>query len=106
MIENPLVLGTIVFVLVYLIRKLDWETEGLKAMWLTMIVSLGIALFERIIKVGIPGVLVCEMVSEPAGALTCLLAILQAIVQEAGVVFVAAQVIYQILRRAILKERI
>lgn len=106
MIENPLVLGTIVFVLVYLIRRFAWNVEGLKAMWLTMVVSLGIALFGRIIEVGIPSILVCEMVSEPVGALTCLLAILQAIVQEAGVVFAAAQIVYQILRRAILKERI
>jgi len=106
MIENPFVLGTIVFVLVYLIRRFGLKAEGLKAMWLTMAVSLGVALFERIMEVGVPNVLVCEMVSEPVGALTCLLAILQAIVQETGVVFVAAQVVYQTLRRAILKERI
>lgn len=104
--ENPIVLGTIVFVLVYLVRKFGWKVEGLKAMWLTMLTSLGIALFIRITEVGIPNVLVCEMVTEPVGALTCSLAILQAVVQETGVVFVAAQVVYQILRRAILKERV
>jgi len=110
-LENPLILGTIVVVLVWVIRKLGLDVEGLKALWLTMVVAIFLAIAGRLVATGIPNFLVCEMVPEPVGFLPCLFAILRAIVEEAGIVFAAAELIYQVLRReiagrSILGERI
>lgn len=103
---NPLVLGTIVFALVWLIRKFGWTVEGLKALWLTMIVAVVAAILERVFTVGIPNFLVCEIAPEPVGFLTCLSAIVRTILEEAGVIFAAAELIYQVLRREIVGRTI
>ena len=100
-LENPLVLGTIVFALVWLFRKLGLVIDGLKALWFTMIVAIVVAIAERLFTTGIPNFLVCEMVSEPVDFLTCLFAILRTILEEAGVIFAASELIYQVLRREI-----
>jgi|GEM_PF-3422490 len=100
-LENPLILGTIVFALVWLFRKLGLDVEGLKALWFTMIVAVALAIAGRLLATGIPNFLVCEMVPEPVGFLTCLFAILRTILEEASVTFVAAEMIYQLLRREI-----
>lgn len=105
-IQNPIVLGAIVVILVWLIRKFGWSMGGLGALWLTMLVALVLALVERLLQAGIPNFLVCEMVPEPVGFLSCLFAIIRAISEEAGVIFVAAQLIYQVLRREIVGRSI
>ena len=101
LLENPLILGTIVFVLVWVFRRLGLDIEGLKALWFTMVVAVVVAVAERLFATGIPNFLVCEMVSEPVASLTCLFAILRTILEEAAVVFAAAELIYQLLRREI-----
>ena len=100
-LENPLVLGTIVAILVWALRKFKWPVEGLKALWLTMITAIVLAIGGRLIATGIPNFLVCEMAPEPVGFLTCLFAILRTVLEEAGVIFAAAELIYQVLRREI-----
>jgi len=111
MVENALILGAIVSFLVWVFRKAGLDVEGVKALWFTMIVAVIVAVAERLFATGIPNFLVCEMVSEPVASLTCLFAILRAILEEAAVVFAAAELIYQVLRReiagrSILGERI
>lgn len=101
LIGNPFVLGAIVFVLVWVIRKFGWDVTGLGALWLTMFVAIIVAILERLFAVGVPNFLVCELAPEPAGFLRCFLLIVRAIVEEAGVIFAAAEVIYQALRREI-----
>lgn len=101
LIKNPMVLGTIVFALVWFVRKLGWSVEGLKALWLTMIVAILIAVAERLLSVGPPNFLICEMVSEPVSSLSCLLGILESVVKEAGIIFAATELIYQVLRREV-----
>ena len=98
-ITNPVVLGLLVIVITKIARWLKWPVEGIKAMWLTMVIAFIGALVERVLSGGLPSFLVCELALEPVGFLTCLLKIIQAILEEFGVIFVAAEIIYQALRR-------
>jgi hypothetical protein len=100
-IKNPPVLGFVVFVLTWVLRTLKWKTDGIPALWLTMLVAAVVAALETILK-GLPNVIVCQLTpSHPAAFLTCIWRILEAILEEAGPIFALSQAIYQLLRREV-----
>ena len=104
MIENAVILGIIVFALVWVIRRFAWDVNGLKAMWLTMGVSLAIALADWALAAGWREIVVCQFVLEPSAFLSCLVQMARTVVETAGVIFVSAQVIYKVLRLKIASE--
>jgi len=96
----------VVFVLMWVLRKLQWPVEGIKALWLTMGVSVVIAVVETLISSGSPGILVCSLSNDPEAALACVIEIAEAVVEQAAIVFAASQLVYQVLRRALVGERV
>lgn len=95
--ENPIILGAVVIGLVWLIRKFAWDAEGLKALWLTYVVSVFIAFIE-IMATGGFELEVCSPVADPVEAVQCALAIIQGLTAQAGILFVTAKLIYEALR--------
>lgn len=101
-IDNPLVLGIIVFILTLIIRKVGWKADGAPALWLTMGVSAVIAVGEWLLQGGANNIVICELpLTAPSVFLTCLWRIIEATTKEAGVIFVLSQTVYQLLRREI-----
>lgn len=103
LIQNPLVLGLIVFVVVWLIRRLKWPVEGPKAIWLTYMVALGIGVAEKVFLEGFPSVVTCALVpgNPPAFAL-CVAEILTNVLAFTGVIFGVTTGIYKVLRHKML----
>ena len=112
LLENPIVLGALVFLITWLIRKVGWKIDGVPALWLVMGVAGVIALLEWLLLGGPSKILICELsLQGPVALLTCVGRILEAVAKEFGVIFAAAQGVYQLLRReiagrSILGERI
>ena len=107
MIENAVILGIIVFALVWVIRRFAWDVNGLKAMWLTMGVSLAIALADWALAAGWQQIELCQLggfISDPGGFIGCLIQMIRTVVEAAGVIFVSAEVIYKVLRLKIASE--
>jgi len=102
LLDNPLILGAIVFFLTLVFRKVAWAKDGLPALWLTMGVAAVIATIEWLLQGGPSTIVVCELtLQDPLAFLLCLGRIIQAIAEQAGVIFLACQGVYQLLRREI-----
>jgi len=115
LLRNPVVLGAVAMALVWLLRKLQWSDgvylvaiNGPKAIWLTYIVALCIAVGEKLLLEGFPVVVTCGLVpTEPPAFVVCVFQIIENVLAWSGVVFAAATVIYKILRsKMLLGERI
>ena len=108
LLRNPAVLGAIAVALVWLLRKVKWPVVGPKAIWLTYGVALGLAVVEKLLLEGFPVVVTCALVpTDPPAFVVCVFQVLENILAWSGVLFVAATVIYKILRsKMLLGERI
>jgi len=102
LLENPIILGLIVFLLTLVFRKVGWGKDGVPALRLTMGVAVVIALGEWLLLGGPYKIIVCSpILTDPVAFLGCLVKIVEAIAKEFGVVFGFSQIVYQILRREI-----
>jgi len=103
-IDNPLVLAVLVIVLTWLIRKLKWESEGIKALWLTMGISLVIASVDTVFGGGAVLIPAWPGWVSPGAVLVYIGGVLGSITANSGVIFASAQAIYQLLRREIVNR--
>lgn len=101
LVENALVLGAVTTLIVWLLRKLKWPVSGVPAMWLTMGVSVVIAVIEAVVNDGFSSVFVCNIGTDPVGAVNCLVETIRGIAAQASAVWLASQGVYQILRVAL-----
>lgn len=102
LLENPIILGALVFLITLVLRKLGWGKDGVPALRLTMGVAVAIALGEWLLLGGPYKIMVCTPIwADPFAPLGCLVRIVEAISKEFGVVFGFSQIVYQILRREI-----
>jgi len=108
LLKNPVVLGAIAVALVWLLRKAKWDVGGPKAIWLTYVVALCIAVAEKLLLGGFPVVLTCPLApTDPPSFVVCVFQVIQNILAWSGVVFAAATVVYKVLRsKMLLGERI
>jgi len=108
LLKNPVVLGSIAVALVWLLRKAKWDVDGPKAIWLTYVVALCIAVVGKLLAGGFPAVLTCPLApTDPPAFVVCVFQVIENILAWSGVVFAAATVVYKILRsKMILGERI
>lgn len=99
LLRNPLLLGAIAVALVWFLRKVKWDVGGVKAIWLTYVVALCIAVVEKLALEGFPVVLTCALApTDPPSFVVCVFQVIQNVVAWAGVVFAVATVIYKVLR--------
>ena len=98
-LKNPAVLGAIAVALVWFLRKVKWSVDGPKAIWMTYVVALCIAVGEKLLLEGFPVVVTCGLVpTNPPTFIVCVFQIIENILAWSGVLFVAATVIYKVLR--------
>ena len=99
LLKNPILLGAIAVALVWLLRKVKWDVGGVKAIWLTYVVALCIAVAEKLLLEGFPVVLTCPLApTDPGSFVVCVFQVIQNVLGWAGVVFGVATVIYKLLR--------
>lgn len=102
LLENPIILGALVFLVTLVLRKLGWGKDGVPALWFTMGVAAVIAVGEWLLLGGPYRLVPCQpILTDPLAFLGCLVKIVEAISKEFGVVFGFSQIVYQILRREI-----
>ncbi|TET75003.1 MAG: hypothetical protein E3J42_04130 [Dehalococcoidia bacterium] len=108
LLKNPIVLGSIAVALVWLLRKAKWAVDGPKAIWLTYVVALCIAIVQKLLLEGFPVVVTCALVpTNPPAFVVCVFQIIENVLAWSGVLFAAATVIYKVLRiKMLLGERI
>ena len=102
LLEIPLVLGVLVFLITLVLRKVGWGKDGVPALWFTMGVAAVIAVGEWLLLGGPYKLVPCQLTwTDPIAFLDCLSRILEAILKEFVVVLGFSQLVYQILRREI-----
>lgn len=108
LLRNPLVLGSIAVALVWFLRKVKWDVGGVKAIWLTYVVALCIAVVEKLALEGFPVMLTCALApTDPPAFVVCVFQVIGNVLAWSGVVFAAATVVYKVLRsKMVLGERI
>ena len=108
LLKNPVVLGAIAVALVWFLRQAKWDVDGPKAIWLTYVVALCIAVVEKLLLEGFPVVLTCALAPTDAPSfVVCVFQVIANILAWGGVVFGVATVIYKVLRsKMVLGERI
>jgi len=108
LLKNPVVLGGIAVGLTWFLRKVKWDVNGVKAIWLTYVVALVIAIVEKLLLEGFPVVVTCALApADPPAFVVCVFQIIENILAWSGVLFAAATVIYKVLRsKMVLGERI
>ncbi len=108
LLKNPVVLGSIAVVLVWFLRKAKWDVDGPKAIRLTYVVALCIAVVERLLLEGFPAIVTCALVPvDPPAFVVCVFQIIENILAWSGVLFAAATMVYKVLRiKMLLGERI
>ena len=108
LLKNPVVLGAIAVALVWFLRKVKWDVGGPKAIWLTYVVALCIAVAEKLLLEGFPVVVTCALVpADPPAFVVCVFQVIENILGWSGVVFATATVVYKVLRsKMLLGERI
>jgi len=94
LLEIPIILGLIVFVLTLIFRKVGWGKDGVPALWLTLGVSVVIAVLEWLLLGGHHKIVVCTpILADPLAFLGCIQRILEALAKEFGVVFGFSQIV-------------
>lgn len=102
LLENPIILGALVFLITLVIRKAGWGKDGVPALWFTMGVAAAVALGEWLLLGGPSKLVPCQLaLTDPLGFLFCVSRIVEAILKEFGVVLGFSQIVYQLLRREI-----
>jgi len=103
LLRNPIILGAIAVALVWLLRKVKWDVGGVKAIWLTYIVALCIAVAGELLSGGFPAVVTCALApADPPSFVVCVFQVIENILAWGGVVFGLATVIYKVLRSKML----
>ena len=95
--SNVVILGLIAAALVWLFKRVGWAPDGVPSLWVTMGVALILGAVEAMLS-GAFAVLPTCALQDPGVGLLCGLDVVQKIVENAGVVFVAATTIYKLLR--------
>jgi hypothetical protein len=108
LLKNPVLLGAIAVALVWFLRKAKWDVDGPKAIWLTYVVALCIAVAGELLSGGFPAVITCPLApTDPPSFVVCVFQVIQNVLAWAGVVFAVATVVYKVLRsKMVLGERI
>jgi len=98
LIDNPLVMALVVFVLAFIVKRAGWAKDGLPTMWLVMGVSLILGFVSALSGGELTAVPACSMAGEPTTTLACIEAILTALMGNVAIVFAGSQVIYHALK--------
>jgi len=99
---NEIILSFIAMALIWVIRRLKLDVEGVAAVWLTAGVSVVLAVIQLVIEGGFPSIITCALdLLDPMVALACLLVVAKTILAQAGVIFGGTKIIYELLRRKI-----
>ena len=101
MASNPLLIGLLAMAITWAIRKLKWGADGLKALWLTMGVSFILAVLDTVLFGGPIKIPIVVWSADPVTVLVGATSVVSAITASWGTIFGSAQLIYQLLRRAI-----
>jgi hypothetical protein len=101
MASNPLLIGVLAVIIVWVIRKLKWTVDGVAALWLTMAVSLILAVADTLLFGGPIKIPTVHWSGDPTTVLVDMTSVLAAVAASWGTVFGSAQAVYQLLRRAI-----
>lgn len=101
LIDNPVILGLLLFVIVRVVKLMKWVEGGKESLWLTMGVAVLVAAVDmvaggRLANLSSPPP---TGLHEPLVLLGYVVAMMEVIVGNAGVVFASSQVIYHTLRQ-------
>jgi len=99
---NEIILSFIAMALIWVIRRLKLDVEGVGAVWLTAGVSMVLAVIQLVIEGGLANIVTCTLdLIDPMATLACLFVIAKAVLAQAGVIFGGTKIIYELLRRKI-----
>lgn len=102
--ENPIILGVVTSFLIWLMTRFRRGFEDSMIVWLTALLAIALAVIEQIWFMKVSDVAVQSMLEGFSYFLSTLPAVARPLLNEAGTIFLSAQVVYRTLQSRMMAQ--